>query len=88
MGTSRRSTYEDRCQSYALRTAGKTQAAIGTALGLSPGTVSRELARNTGQRGYRFQHAQRTAQSRQQRVRHQPRKFHWGVEFAPSCRSR
>ena len=75
MRTYRRITYEDRCQIYALRTAGKTQAAIGTALGLSQGTVSRELARNTGQRGYRFQQAQRNAQSRQQQVRHQPRKL-------------
>lgn len=75
MRTYRRITYEDRCQIYALRTAGKTQAAIGTALGLSQGTVSRELARNTGQRGYRFQQAQHIAQSRQQQVRHQPRKL-------------
>jgi transposase, IS30 family len=75
MRTYRRISYEDRCQLHALRTAGQTQAAIGKALGLSQGTVSRELARNTGQRGYRFQQAQRNAQSRQQQVRHKPRKL-------------
>ena len=73
MRTYRRITYEDRCQRYALRKAGLTQTEIGKALGFSQGTVSRELARNTGQRGYRFQQAQRQAQARQQQVRHQPR---------------
>ncbi|MEQ1845138.1 MAG: helix-turn-helix domain-containing protein [Nitrospira sp.] len=60
MRTYRRITYEDRCQIYALRTAGITQAEIGKTLGFSQGTVSRELARNTGQRSYRFQQAHRT----------------------------
>ena len=63
MRTYRRITYEDRCQIHALRQAGITQAEIGKVLGVSQGTVSRELSRNTGQRGYRFQQAQRTAQS-------------------------
>ena len=36
---------------YALRKAGKTQIEIGQALGVSQGTVSRELSRNTGRRG-------------------------------------
>jgi len=75
MRTYRRITYEDRCQLYALRKAGKTQAEIGQALGISQGTVSRELARNAGQRGYRFQQAQRTAQARQKQGRHTPRKL-------------
>lgn len=75
MHTYRRITYEDRCQVHALRKAGITQAEIGKALGVSQGTVSWELSRNTGQRGYRFQQAQRTAQSRQEQVRHKPRKL-------------
>lgn len=75
MRTYRRLTYEDRCQLYALHKAGKTQAEIGQALGFSQGTVSRELARNAGRRGYRFQQAQRSAQARQQQIRHQPRKL-------------
>lgn len=75
MHTYRRITDEDRCQIHALRKAGITQAEIGKVLGVSQGTVSRELSRNTGQRGYRFQQAQRTAQSRQAQVRHKPRKL-------------
>jgi len=71
MHTYRRITYEDRCQIHALRKAGITQAEIGKVLGVSQGTVSRELSRNTGQRGYHFQQAQRTAQSRQAQVRPQ-----------------
>ena len=75
MRTYRRIAYEDRCQLYALRKAGKPQAEISQILGVSQGTVSRELARNAGQRGYRFQQAQRSAQARQQQIRHQPRKL-------------
>ena len=75
MRTYRRLTYEDRCQIYALRKVGKTQAEISQALGFSQGTVSRELARNAGRRGYRFQQAHRSAQARQQQVRRQPRKL-------------
>ena len=63
MHTYRRITYEDRCQIHALRKAGITQAEIGKVLGVSQGTVSRELSRNTGQRGYHFQQAQRAAHS-------------------------
>jgi transposase, IS30 family len=75
MRTYRRITYEDRCQIHALRKASITQAEIGKALGVSQGTVSRELSQNTGQRGYRFQQAQRTAQSRHAQGRHKPRKL-------------
>lgn len=75
MHTYRRITYEDRCQIYAVHQAGKTQAEIGMALGFSQGTMSRELSRNKGQRGYRFQPAQRNAQFRQEQVRHKPRKL-------------
>ncbi|MGZ8384565.1 MAG: transposase, partial [Nitrospira sp.] len=75
MRTYRRIAYEDRCQMYALRKAGKTQAEIGQALGFSQGTVSRELARNAGRRGYRFQQAQRQAHARQEQVRQMPRKL-------------
>lgn len=75
MSTYRRIEYEDRCQIHALREAGKTPAAIGKALGFSQGTVSRELSRHQGRRGYRCTQAQRHAQSRQEPVRHKPRKL-------------
>ena len=46
-------TEEDRIEIYAMKQAGKQQNQIAAALGVSPGTISRELARNTGLRGYR-----------------------------------
>ena len=75
MRTYRRIEDEDRGQIHALRKAGKTQAAIGKALGFSQGPVSRELSRNKGRRGYRVKPAQRNAQSRPEQVRHKPRKL-------------
>ena len=85
MRTYRRIAYEDRCQMYTLRKAGKTQVEIGQALGFSQGTISRELSRNTGRRGYRFQQAQQTAQARQQQIRHQPRKLTCCVRASPQA---
>jgi IS30 family transposase len=71
----RRIQYEDRCQIHALAKAGRTQAEIGAALGFSQGAVSRELARNSGRRGYRFKQAQGKAWARQDTVRGRPRKL-------------
>ena len=71
----RRIQYEDRCQIHALAKVGKTQAEIGAALGFSQGSVSRELSRNRGRRGYRFKQAQGKAQTRQDKFRQKPRKF-------------
>lgn len=51
------------------------QAEIGQAREFSQGTVSRELVRNAGRRGYGFQQAQRSAQARQQQILHQSRKL-------------
>ena len=51
----RRITYEDRCQIYALSKRGASQESIAGVLGVSQSTVSREMCRNRGQRGYRFQ---------------------------------
>lgn len=71
----RRIQNEDRCQIHALAKAGRPQAEIGVALGFSQGTVSRELARNSGQRGYRFKQAQGKAWARQGKARSRPRKL-------------
>jgi IS30 family transposase len=49
------------------RAAGQSVRAIAAALGRSPSTVSRELARNSGPRGYRAVAAQRRAEARAQR---------------------
>lgn len=74
MSTYRRVTYEDRCQIYALSKGGTIQESIASVLGVSQSTVSRELRRNRGQRGYRFKQAEAKAQARQA-IRRKPRKL-------------
>ena len=49
----RQLTEEDRIEIYAIKQAGKTQCTIARRLGVDPSTISRELTRNTGGRGYR-----------------------------------
>lgn len=61
--------YEQRCQIKALKESGLSQAAIARVVGVNQSTISRELARNTGQRGYRHKQAQRMANERRQRAR-------------------
>ncbi len=51
-------TEEDRIEIYAMKQAGKEQNMIAAKLGVHPSTISRELARNTGLRGYRPKQAQ------------------------------
>jgi transposase, IS30 family len=55
---------EQRYQIYAFRKAGKTLEAIGKEIGYSESTVSRELKRNKGARGYRPDQANQLAKSR------------------------
>lgn len=60
-------TYEQRCQIEVLKKSGLSQQAIADAIGTSQSSVSRELARNTGDRGYRHEQAQRrTVQRRRE----------------------
>jgi IS30 family transposase len=54
----RQLTDEDRIEIYAMKQAGKQQNEIAAELGVHPSTVSRELSRNTGLRGYRPKQAQ------------------------------
>lgn len=61
----RRLREEDRQVIYRMSKARKSQQEIAQALGLSQSTVSKELARNRGQRGYRPGQAQRKASERQ-----------------------
>ena len=70
----RRITYEDRCQIYALSKRGASQECIAGVLGVSQSTVSREMCRNRGRRGYRFKQAEAEAQARQA-IRSRPRKL-------------
>lgn len=57
-------TQEQRYQIYDFKKAGWTQKAIAWEVGVHPSTVSRELRRNRGERGYRPQQAHRWAVSR------------------------
>ena len=57
----RQLTDEDRIEIYAMKQAGKKQHKIADELGVAPSTISRELARNTGLRGYRPKQAQQKA---------------------------
>jgi IS30 family transposase len=57
-------TQDQRCQIYALKKRGFTQTEIASDLDVSQGTISRELFRNKGLRGYRFEQAQRLAEER------------------------
>jgi IS30 family transposase len=62
-------TEEDRIEIYAMMQAGKKQNEIASILGVNPGTVSRELARNTGFRGYRPKQAHQKALHRRTAAR-------------------
>jgi IS30 family transposase len=57
-------TRDQRCQIYALNKRGLTQKLIAVDIGVNQGTISRELARNKGFRGYRFLQAHRLAEQR------------------------
>ena len=56
--------YDQRCQIWALKKSGKSQRGIAHLLGVNQSTISRELARNSGQRGYRYKQAQHKADTR------------------------
>jgi len=57
-------TMDDRIEIYALKKAGLNQSEIAKQLGRHKSTLSRELRRNTGQRGYRVKQAQEKALQR------------------------
>ena len=59
-------TYEQRCQIYALNKRDMSQQDIADAVGVSQPTISRELRRNAGERGYRYKQAQ--SKSHQRRI--------------------
>ena len=57
---------EQRYQIFGLRKAGLNQTKIAAELGVHKGTISRELKRNQGQRGWRPQQAQALRDVRRQ----------------------
>ncbi len=61
-------TYEQRCQIFVLKQEGCGQQAIANAIGVSQSTISRELKRNVGERGYRYKQAQKKSRGRRQQA--------------------
>ena len=57
-------TYEQRCQISVLKKTGFSQRKISHCIGVSQSTISRELSRNSGQRGYRQKQAQAISSAR------------------------
>ena len=68
-------TEHKRYQIYILKKAEHTQAYIVKMVGVSASTISRELKRNTGQRGYRPKQAQMKAIQRRQSARKYIKQF-------------
>jgi IS30 family transposase len=64
MKTYNQLTCSERCQIYVLNKTGNTQTAIANTIGVSQSTISRELKRNTGLRGYRHQQADNMSSNR------------------------
>ena len=67
--------FAERQQVYFLRKQGLSCRGIARQLGRSPSTISRELRRNSGGRGYRFSQAQRMAWERRSETSSVPRKM-------------
>ena len=65
MRTYKQLTQEQRYQIYALKKMGHNQTEIANCIGVNKSTISRELKRNHGQRGYRPKQAHNLAVSRQ-----------------------
>ena len=66
-------TYEQRCQIYALKKRGFSQTEIAKDLGVNQSSISRELARNTWKRGYRYKQANDFAKERRARQQRKKR---------------
>jgi IS30 family transposase len=64
MRTYKQLTYEQRCQIEALNRSGITQKAMADLTGVSQSCISREISRNSGERGYRHKQAQSKAEER------------------------
>ena len=66
-------TQSQPCQIYTLKSKKFSQAEIAEIVGVHPSTISREIARNTGERGYRYKQAHETAVVRRQQASAQPK---------------
>jgi IS30 family transposase len=68
-------TRDQRCQLYALKGSGESIGEIAVKLGVDRSTLYRELARNRGLKGYRFQQADEMACERKNSVAGNGRKM-------------
>jgi transposase, IS30 family len=68
-------TQEQRSQIYALKAILTPQNKIAEIIGVDPSTVCRELKRNTGQRGYRFNQADKMSHERRSKISQAPKKM-------------
>ena len=80
MKTNKHLTQEERYTIERMRKEGYKQARIAECLGRDPGTISREIARNSGQKGYRHNQAQGKAEDRRFSSR-------WRGKFTPSMQA-
>ena len=65
-------TRDQRCQIYALKTTGMSQKKIAKRLKVDTSTICRELKRNQGKKGYRFQQADKLASNRRSTASRRP----------------
>lgn len=68
-------TREIRCQIYALKSTGSSLRSIARIVGKDVSTISREIHRNSGKRGYRFHQADSKARTRRSKASRKPKKL-------------
>ena len=68
-------THEERCQIYALKSTGMSIRKIAYQLKKDASTISREIIRNSGKRGYRYKQAHEKAVSRRKKASSSARKM-------------
>ena len=72
-------TYDKRCQIYALLKSGHAKIEIAQLLGVHRSTITKELKRNAGRKGYRYLQAQEKACARRAAASGAPRKMKPGL---------
>lgn len=68
-------TRDQRSQIQALKARGISMRSIGRQLGVNPSTISREIRRNKGKRGYRVKQADKKARERRSKASRKPKKL-------------
>jgi IS30 family transposase len=79
MGTYSQLTYNQRYHIYVFLKAGFCQTKIAEEIGVHKSTISRELKRNQGRRGYRPKQAQRFAAGRKNKAKIRIKQEDWNL---------